>query len=126
MNLIKLGGNEIRAQFAGDSRSAADAGILGVRPEDLAISGAAATDGGITLNLTVEAIERVGAETFVYGTRARAEKAVSATPGELPEGEVIVRIPGQDAPAIGASIRATAPRDKLHLFSVDGRNRIDI
>jgi sn-glycerol 3-phosphate transport system ATP-binding protein len=126
MNLIKLGGNEIRAQFAGDSRSAADAGILGVRPEDLTISGAAATDGGITLNLTVEAIERVGAETFVYGTRARAEKAVSATPGELPEGEVIVRIPGQDAPAIGASIRATAPRDKLHLFSVDGRNRIDI
>jgi sn-glycerol 3-phosphate transport system ATP-binding protein len=126
MNLIKLGGNEIRAQFAGDSRSAADAGILGVRPEDLTISGAAATDGGITLNLTVEAIERVGAETFVYGTRARAEKAVSATPGELPEGEVIVRIPGQDAPAIGASIRATASRDKLHLFSANGRNRIDI
>jgi len=126
MNLIKLGGDEIRAQFAGDSRSAAEAGILGVRPEDLAISGEAAADGGITLNLTVEAIERVGAETFVYGTRARAEKAVSATPGELPEGEVIVRIPGQDAPAIGASIRATAPRDKLHLFSVDGRNRIDI
>jgi sn-glycerol 3-phosphate transport system ATP-binding protein len=126
MNLIKLGGDEIRAQFAGDSRSAAVAGILGVRPEDLTISNDAPADGGIALDLTVDAIERVGAETFVYGTRARAEKAVSAMPGELPEGEIIVRIPGQDAPAIGVSIRATAPRDKLHLFSADGRKRIDI
>jgi sn-glycerol 3-phosphate transport system ATP-binding protein len=126
MNLIKLSGDDIRAQFAGDSRSVAQAGILGIRPEDLSISGGPATEGGITLDLTVDAIERVGAESFVYGTRARADSAVSATPGELPEGEVIVRIPGQDAPAIGAAIRVTAPRDKLHLFAADGRSRIDI
>ena len=125
MNLIPLEGHGIAAQFAGDSRSAATAGILGVRPEDLLITTDAAAPGGITLDLTVEAIERVGPETFVYGSRQGAQ-GVSATPGELPPGEVIVRIPGEIAPAVGERIRVTAPRDKLHLFSADGRSRIDI
>jgi sn-glycerol 3-phosphate transport system ATP-binding protein len=124
MNLIPLGGDEIAAQFTGDSRSAAQAGILGVRPEDLLISAEAVAAGGITLHLTVEAIERVGPETFVYGSRA-ASQGVSATPGDLPDGEVIVRVPGQVAPSVGEKIRATAPRDKLHLFRADGRARID-
>ena len=75
----------------------------------------------------MEAIERVGAETFIYGTRAqRQAQGVAANPGELPPGEVIVRIPGAIAPAIGERIRAIAPREKLHLFSADGRQRIDL
>ncbi len=80
----------------------------------------------LALDLTVEATERVGPETFVYGTPSRgAAPAVSANPGELPPGEVIVRIPGSAAPDIGTRIRAVAPRDKLHLFRPDGRGRIE-
>ena len=82
--------------------------------------------GGIALDLTVEAIERVGAETFIYGTRQNAVQGVAANPGELPPGEVIVRIPGAVGPAFGERIRAVAPREKLHLFSADGRKRIDL
>ena len=82
--------------------------------------------GGVALGLTVEAIEKVGAETFVYGTREREIQGVASNPGELPPGEVIVRIPGAVAPAIGERIRAVAPREKLHLFSADGRQRIDL
>ena len=102
-------------------------GILGVRPEDLTISGDAPT-GGLALDLTVEAIERVGAETYVYGLRSQLGDAptVSARPGELPAGEVLVRLPGQDAPAIGQPVRAVAPREKLHLFSADGRSRLEL
>ena len=48
----------------------------------------------------------------------------AANPGELPPGEVIVRIPGATGPAIGEQIRAVAPRDKLHLFTADGRKRV--
>ena len=37
--------------------------------------------GGVALGLTVEAIERVGAETFIYGTRAaRKRRAWPPTP----------------------------------------------
>ncbi len=126
MNLMPLRQDEIKAQFAGDSRAAAgEAGILGIRPEDFVIANEPVA-GGIALGLTVEAIERVGAETFVYGTREREAQKVAANPGELPPGEVLVRIPGAVAPAIGERIRAIAPRQKLHLFSADGRRRIDL
>ena len=56
--------------------------------------------GGVARGLTVEAIERVGAETFIYGTREREVQGVAANPGELPPGEVIVRIPGAVGPGI--------------------------
>jgi sn-glycerol 3-phosphate transport system ATP-binding protein len=126
MNLMPLRADEIKAQFEGDSRAAADtAGILGIRPEDFVISSDTVA-GGIALDLTVEAIERVGAETFIYGTRQLAVQGVAANPGELPPGEVIVRIPGAIAPAVGEPIRAIAPREKLHLFSADGRKRIEL
>ncbi len=101
-------------------------GILGVRPEDLTLSTTGTPDGGVRYDLTVEAIERVGAETFVYGTRDRAGVTVASDPGERPPGEIIVRLPGQAAPAIGERVSAVAPRDKLHLFSTDGRSRIDL
>jgi sn-glycerol 3-phosphate transport system ATP-binding protein len=125
MNLMPRRADEIASQFAGDRRAAGNAGILGIRPEDFVISSEPLT-GGIALDLTVEAIERVGAETFIYGTRQHAMQGVAANPGELPPGEVIVRIPGAIAPAIGVRIRAIAPRDKLHLFSTDGRTRIEL
>jgi sn-glycerol 3-phosphate transport system ATP-binding protein len=125
MNLMPLRSDEIKSQFAGDGRAASEAGILGIRPEDFVISSDTVA-GGIALGLTVEAIEHVGAETFVYGTRQHEIQGVAANPGELPPGEVIVRIPGATAPAIGERIRAVAPRQKLHLFSADGRTRIDL
>ncbi len=78
----------------------------------------------MVLGLTVEAIERVGAETFIYGTRQQEAQSIAANPGELPPGEVIVRIPGAIGPAIGERIRAVAPPDKLHLFTADGRQRV--
>jgi sn-glycerol 3-phosphate transport system ATP-binding protein len=121
MNLMPQGVANGRLQLPG-----AD-GILGVRPEDFIIL-ADAPNAGLALELTVEAIERVGAETYVYGIRSQQGDAptVSTKPGELPPGEVIVRIPGTEAPAIGKRIRATAPLEKLHLFSADGRSRIDL
>jgi sn-glycerol 3-phosphate transport system ATP-binding protein len=124
MNLMPLHSDEIKSQLAADGRGR-EAGILGIRPEDFVISNDSAA-GGVALDLTVEAIERVGAETFVYGTRQREQQGVAANPGELPPGEVIVRVPGAVGPAIGERIRAVAPPDKLHLFTADGRKRMDL
>jgi sn-glycerol 3-phosphate transport system ATP-binding protein len=124
MNLLPLRSDEIRSQLGGGA-AANEAGLLGIRPEDFVISSDTVA-GGVALNLTVEAIERVGAETFIYGSRRNEMQGVATTPGELPPGEVIVRIPGAVAPAIGERIRAAAPREKLHLFSADGRKRIEL
>jgi sn-glycerol 3-phosphate transport system ATP-binding protein len=120
MNLMPLhSDNELKSQL-----TASEAGILGIRPEDFEITKETVA-GGVAFGLTVEAIEKVGAETFVYGTREREVQGVASNPGELPPGEVIVRIPGAVGPAIGERIRVAAPRDKLHLFTADGRKRVD-
>src|SRR3979490_2817547 len=114
MNLMPLRADEIKLQFAGDSRATVAAGILGIRPEDFVIS-SDTVSGGIALDLTVEAIERVGAETFIYGTRQPEVQGIAANPGELPPGEVIVRIPGAIEPAICQRMRPITPREKLQL-----------
>jgi sn-glycerol 3-phosphate transport system ATP-binding protein len=93
------------------------AGIVGVRPEDLMLGTGAANGGGLGgglgLDLTVDAIERIGAETFVYGSSGEA-------------GEVMVRLAGDDAPALGSAVHAAAVRGKLHVFTGDGRTRLDL
>src|SRR5215218_6643316 len=63
MNLMPL-------RDAGGFQAAGNDGILGVRPEDIQLS-SETPHGGLALNLTVEAIERVGAETYVYGIRSQ-------------------------------------------------------
>ena len=125
MNLMPLrDSDEIRLQGRGN----AEAGILGIRPEDFEMSNGRRPPAASRLDLTVEAIERVGAETYIYGCARKrtARQPSAANPGELPPGEVMVRIPGQSGPAIGERIRAVAPREKLHLFSADGRKRIEL
>src|SRR5690242_11184887 len=85
MNLMALADSDI-----GFQAGASDAGILGVRPEDLHLSNDGQPAGGVAIELTVEAIERVGAETYLYGARAQHDApAVSAKPGELPPGEIL-------------------------------------
>ncbi|WP_322514733.1 sn-glycerol-3-phosphate import ATP-binding protein UgpC [Rhodopseudomonas palustris] len=125
MNLMPLDADGVRARFG---NAATGAGILGVRPEDLVISREPAASDRLTLDLTVEAIERVGPETFIYGTRSRGgdPTAISSKPGELPPDDIIVRVPGQDAPAVGDRMFATALPQHLHLFSADGRRRIEV
>jgi sn-glycerol 3-phosphate transport system ATP-binding protein len=119
MNLMPLQSDELTSQLPAN-----EAGILGIRPEDFIITNEN-VEGGVALGLTVEAIEKVGAETFVYGSRQDVAHGIAANPGDLPPGEIIVRVPGAIGPAIGDRIRAVAPRNKLHLFSVDGRRRAE-
>jgi sn-glycerol 3-phosphate transport system ATP-binding protein len=122
MNLIKLDGDSLRRQLP----SGTEVGILGIRPEDLTlVTEGGAPEGGVALELRVEAVERVGPESFVYGSRSHNGAAVSAHPGERPPGEIIVRVPGEVAPELGASIKAVAPRERLHLFGAGGRHRVD-
>jgi sn-glycerol 3-phosphate transport system ATP-binding protein len=113
MNLMNVSASEAAALIDGAAIGIpAEGAVLGVRPEDLSLS----TDGsrpesGIRLDLQVIAVERVGPETFVYGS--------------VPQGaDVIVRVPGQEAPPAGARIMAVAKREKLHRFSRDGQMRL--
>ena len=126
MNLMPLRSDEIKAQFESDSRAASgEAGILGIRPEDFLISGETVA----AASRSTSPWKRSSASGPRPSSTAPASARCRPLPpirGELPPGEVIVRIPGAIAPAIGERIRAIAPREKLHLFGADGRQRIDL
>ncbi|HEX2217037.1 MAG TPA: sn-glycerol-3-phosphate ABC transporter ATP-binding protein UgpC, partial [Xanthobacteraceae bacterium] len=113
MNLLHLQAAEFNAITGGAFAAPPDGAILGVRPEDLdlAANGSRPTD-GIALALAVDASERVGPESFVYGTLARG-------------GDIIVRVPGQAVPSPGEQVTAVARREKLHVFAADGMRRLE-
>ncbi|HKY87434.1 MAG TPA: sn-glycerol-3-phosphate ABC transporter ATP-binding protein UgpC [Pseudorhodoplanes sp.] len=113
MNLLPMTASDAAAVIDGIALGLPpEGGIVGVRPEDfsLLVDGERPA-GSIALGMTVNAVERVGPETFIYGTPERGR-------------DIIVRVPGQAAPPSGEWIRAVAPRSKLHLFSANGRQRL--
>ena len=111
MNLLKMEGAE-PALLLGNGRVPPEGAIIGIRPEDFELhKDGAKPEGGIALPLTVGATERVGPESFVYGTLDRGDS-------------IIVRVPGTAAPAPGERAVAVASRAKLHVFSADGQRRL--
>jgi sn-glycerol 3-phosphate transport system ATP-binding protein len=109
MNLLRVSAAEAAALAPGRAVPL-DCAMIGVRPDDLKLSGApAGPPAGLVLDFAVSAVERVGPECFVYGTP------------DTGQGEVIVRLPGTWAPAVGERVRAVAAPDRLHLFSAEGR-----
>ena len=111
MNLLKMSGAE-PALLLGNAGIPAEGAILGIRPEDLELASAdTKPSDAIPLPLTVSAVERVGPESFVYGTLDRGD-------------HIIVRVPGTHAPAPGERAIALANRANLHVFSADGQRRL--
>jgi sn-glycerol 3-phosphate transport system ATP-binding protein len=113
MNLWRMQADELARLGRIGPAVPAEGAILGIRPEDLDIAPAhARPEGAVALALTVDAVERVGPESFIYGTLERG-------------GEAIVRVPGQSAPAPGEKALAIATPEKLHLFTTDGSRRLE-
>jgi sn-glycerol 3-phosphate transport system ATP-binding protein len=109
MNLLHVGPEGLLGLPADALPS--DGAIVGMRPEDLSLakSGQAPAN-TVTIPITVDAVERIGPESFVYGARAG--------------GHMIVRVHGDTVPATGDLLVAYVERPKLHLFSADGRQRL--
>jgi sn-glycerol 3-phosphate transport system ATP-binding protein len=109
MNLLAVSAAEAASLTPGRAVPPEGA-VIGVRPDDLKLDGShPGPPAGLTLDLAVTAVERVGPESYVYGAPA------------VGRGEIIVRVPGTAAPALGERVRALAPPDRLHLFSTGGR-----
>ena len=109
MNLLQVSAAEAGA-LTPSHAVPAEGAVIGVRPDDLKLDGmSAGPPAGLALDLAVTAVERMGPECFVYGAPA------------IGRGEIIVRVPGTAAPALGERVRAVAAPDRLHLFSTVGQ-----
>jgi len=110
MNLLSLTG-EGKA-FADASATGlaapAHAATLGFRPEDADVAANGdAPAGALVLPATVEAVEPVGAESFLYCAAAG--------------GRIVVRVSGRATAQPGDSLRVVAKADKLHWFDQAGK-----
>jgi sn-glycerol 3-phosphate transport system ATP-binding protein len=108
MNLIKIDGPITGLVQA----SALPAGsVLGVRPEHL--SPATGKAAALRIDITISAVEAVGAETYLYG-RIGGE-------GQ----EIIVRVAGKAENPIGSTLAVEADAMNLHVFdAATGRRRV--
>ncbi|MBX3531235.1 MAG: sn-glycerol-3-phosphate ABC transporter ATP-binding protein UgpC [Rhizobiaceae bacterium] len=105
MNLLKLGaGGAIGDGSATVAGAPAGAATLGFRPEDVLLGHAEAA---LRMSATVDAIEPVGAESFVYATAAGSA--------------VVVRVHGRGSLEPGARFELAVDAAKLHFFGQDGR-----
>ena len=101
--------------------------VLGVRPEHLSPADDDAADAGITAS--VELTEPVGSEVYVTfrseatepgGVRAEGAGGLRVTT----DGTLTCRVDEARVPDIGASVRLTAPIDRLHVFDAKSGVRL--
>ncbi len=86
--------------------------LFGVRPEHLQI----ATAKEATLNLSVTAVETLGADTLAHGTLSGANGA---------GGELIARLPGSAKVAPGDTLPLTVQENMSHLFDAETGRRVE-
>jgi multiple sugar transport system ATP-binding protein len=84
---------------------------LGVRPEDMDIS----TDAATGLAATVDLVEELGADGYLYGHADIAGKRT----------EFVVRVDGRIHPHNGDTVYLTPKPDHLHVFDDESGERLD-
>ncbi|HET8614574.1 MAG TPA: sn-glycerol-3-phosphate ABC transporter ATP-binding protein UgpC [Actinomycetales bacterium] len=82
---------------------------LGVRPEDLSI-----TEDGTGLPITVEVVEELGADSYIYGVRDGGDV----------DKPIIARVDGRRPPEKGSKVFLTAQADHVHLFHSETGERL--
>ena len=115
MNLVPIDpGTGTHVAGLGTRADIAPGRTLGMRPEHMALAGnGTVPDGRPAFDLTVTAVEIVGAESYVYGT---------------PRGggpEIAVRQPGYARQEIGEPVTALADPAHLHLFDTASGRRVE-
>ena len=106
MNLLTIANGSFGDGSAVGIDGPAGAVTLGFRPEDADVAGNGSS-GGLRLDATVEGVEPVGAESFLY----------CSTAGN----RVVVRVAGRSSHQLGEKLAIAAPAAKLHWFDKDGR-----
>ncbi|MDR0436107.1 MAG: sn-glycerol-3-phosphate ABC transporter ATP-binding protein UgpC [Propionibacteriaceae bacterium] len=80
--------------------------VLGVRPENFTV----APEG---ISVDIDVVEELGADAYLYSTLAGLSGDAKLTAPQL-----VVRVPGRDAPARGATVKLNiSDPAKLHVFS---------
>ncbi|MBP1851576.1 sn-glycerol-3-phosphate import ATP-binding protein UgpC [Rhizobium halophytocola] len=109
MNLLTVQAGQAAMQLSDAAFGQAGLATVGVRPEDLHLIDEAPADQALRIDATVEAIELVGAESYVH----------ARTASQLP---ILFRVSGRSQIPIGTSVALGASAASLHPFDAAGRS----
>ncbi|HET8595178.1 MAG TPA: sn-glycerol-3-phosphate ABC transporter ATP-binding protein UgpC [Intrasporangium sp.] len=90
---------------------------LGVRPEDLEMSG-----DGDGIPVTVDVVEELGADAYIYGSTKA--KQVGATGEETGDAPFIARVDGRRPPEKGEIVYLKPKQGHVHVFNAESGERI--
>jgi multiple sugar transport system ATP-binding protein len=110
-NALKFGGTDVAVprETAAEADKAGRQVTVGVRPEDMELVGE-----GEGLKTTVNVVEELGADAYVYGT--------ADVNGE--SHDIIARVDGRRPPGKGEVVHFAPTPGHLHLFSVETGERL--
>jgi len=125
MNLLELPLTETGVKFgdavlpiARDELAKAGKTVtVGVRPEDLAVA-----ESGQGLPVTVDVVEELGADAYIYGS-TQAQQIDTEADSELPR-PFIARVDGRRPPEKGSIIHLAPKPGHLHVFNTESGERI--
>ena len=125
MNLLELEvtdggvkfGNAVLPIPRADLASAGRTVTVGVRPEDLVLA-----DSGHGLPITVDVVEELGADAYIYGSTKEHQVATEGD-NELAK-PFIARVDGRQPPEKGSVINLAPKEGHLHVFNTENGERI--
>ena len=109
---LRLGSSSVPIPRSSRSALTNGTATLGVRPEDLHLVGA-----GEGVELTVDLVEELGSDAFVYGTVQAG--TVGAEPHQL-----VARVDPRRAPSKGDTVRVAPSPEAVHVFDADTGQRL--
>jgi multiple sugar transport system ATP-binding protein len=92
---------------------------VGVRPEDLDL-----TDTGQGLAVSVDVVEELGADAYIYGQTQAHLVDAEATDDEVISKPFIARVDGRRPPEKGQTIYLKPRQGHLHMFNAESGERI--
>ncbi|MDO4613751.1 MAG: sn-glycerol-3-phosphate ABC transporter ATP-binding protein UgpC [Actinomycetaceae bacterium] len=97
--------------------------IIGFRPEGLKVVDAGA---GATIPLTIDLVEELGSDAYVYGHLASGEQLTLGGEEDSSEkfGQIVVRVPPHTAPPAGQVMHLQIEEGKQHNFSATTTMRL--
>jgi multiple sugar transport system ATP-binding protein len=128
MNLVETPVHEGGAKFGNAivpiSREALGAAgksiIVGVRPEDVEL-----TTEGDGLPITVDVVEELGADAYIYGTPKVEAHQIDADGEEAADRPFIARVDGRRPPQKGETVYIKPQEGHLHVFNTESGVRIE-
>ncbi len=117
---VQVGGSKIPVERSRLDASSGGQVTLGVRPEDLEL-----TTEGQGIPVTVDVVEELGADAYVYGsTNARQHIDYDESGAEIPEKPFIARVDGRRPPAKGETVFLAPKSGHVHLFDAEDGQRL--